>query len=153
MAVLTLLATAWGIYYARKQAHAADEQLREAEHIKEQTQTFVERQMREDDLWSEKYVRAGKLLCRLAERGVYNNTLYTRGRLDAVFQDLNVQTQIRSHLIEEHDGTVPCTMRTLDVTQLRLKAIRDLIDLVLNTVEDFRTRNPQGAKELGIDGK
>jgi hypothetical protein len=61
--VLAFIATAWGVYYARGQ-------LREAQEIRMQNQLFIENQTREDDLWSEKSVRASELLCKVAPRFV-----------------------------------------------------------------------------------
>lgn len=53
IAALALVATISGVYYARGQ-------LREAQRLQQQNQNSIENQKKEDDLWSEKCVRASR---------------------------------------------------------------------------------------------
>ena len=57
--VLAFLATLWGVYYSRQQ-------LNEAKRIREENQRFFEDQRKEDNVWSEKCVRASQILCAVA---------------------------------------------------------------------------------------
>jgi len=49
---------------------------------------------------------------------------------------------------EPTDGSY--TLRPIDISQLRLKANHDLIDLVLATVEKFKRQKTDEAKELRL---
>jgi hypothetical protein len=144
-----LLATLGGVYYSRGQ-------LREAEKVREQNQIFAEKQAREDDLWADKCVKAGTLLCQIADwdrpdffgGGAGKRAVYLGGNLEMLF-GRDVRKHILGQLIEkQNDNTY--TLRPIDVSQLRLKATRDLIDMVLATVEKFQKQKPGEAKELGL---
>jgi len=146
--VLALLATAWGVYYSRGQ-------LREAEKVREENQRFAKQQREEDDTWAEKYVRAGKLLCRIADADRFAifpakaaRVMYLGGSLGMLFGE-DVRKQILGQLIEEQNGN-NYALRPIDVPRLRLKATRDLIDLVLATLGRFQKEKPSEAKELGL---
>jgi hypothetical protein len=141
--VLALMATVWGVYYARGQ-------LREAQKVRKENQRFIENQMRDDDLWSEKSVRASQVLCVVAPRFVQGNANRPSGdALCLLFPDYVVRNRILSHLIEKRSGLV-YTMRPLDVSQLRLKPTRELIDLVLARIEEFKTQDSELANRIGL---
>lgn len=141
--VLAFIATAWGVYYARGQ-------LREAQEIRMQNQLFIENQTREDDLWSEKNVRASELLCKVAPRFVQGGPGRPSGdALCLLFPDYSVRNRILSHLIEKQSGLV-YTMRPLDVSQLRLKPMRELIDMVLARIEQLKTQDSELANKIGL---
>jgi hypothetical protein len=141
--VLALMATVWGVYYARGQ-------LREAQKVRKENQRFIENQMRDDDLWSEKSVRASQVLCVVAPRFVQGNANRPSGdALCLLFPDYVVRNRILSHLIEKQSGLV-YTMRPLDVSQLRLKPTRELIDLVLARIEEFKTQDSELANRIGL---
>lgn len=143
LAVVAILATLWGVYYARKQ-------LNEAKQIREQNQTFLERQQAEDNLWSEKYVRAAQILCLVAPRFLQGAANKPGGNsLDLLFPAFNTRNQVLSLLIEQKSGLV-YMIRPLDVTQLRLKPLRDLIDRVLNRFEEFKSAEQDFAKRMGL---
>lgn len=143
ISVLALLATGWGVYYARGQ-------LREAQRVREQNRDFIENQMKEDDLWSEKYTRASQVLCAVAPRSVQGSANRPGGdALCVLFPDYAVRNRILSYLIEKQSGLV-YTMRPLDVTQLRLKPMRDLIDLVLDKIAGFKAQDPDIANRMGL---
>src|SRR6267142_7103815 len=91
---LAFLATLWGVYYSRNQ-------LREAKKLRQENQTFIEKQMEDDNVWSEKYAKAGMLLCKIAGTVIVGNVHYTKGALSAVFRDEHVRKLIVSHLIEQ----------------------------------------------------
>jgi len=139
---LAFLATLWGVYYSRNQ-------LREAKKLRQENQTFIEKQMQEDDVWSEKYAKAGMLLCKIAGTRIVGNVLYRNGALTVVFHDENVRKLIVSHLIEQQ-GSHEYIIRPYDLPQLRLKPTRDLIDVVLATTEKFKEEQPDATKELGL---
>jgi hypothetical protein len=141
--VLALMATVWGVYYARGQ-------LREAQKVRKENKRFIENQMRDDDLWSEKSVRASQVLCAVAPRFVQGNANRPSGdALCLLFPDYVVRNRILSHLIEKRSGLV-YTMRPLDVSQLRLKPTRELIDLVLARIEEFKTQDSELANRIGL---
>jgi hypothetical protein len=141
--VLALMATVWGVYYARGQ-------LREAQKVRKENKRFIENQMRDDDLWSEKSVRASQVLCAVAPRFVQGNANRPSGdALCLLFPDYVVRNRILSHLIEKQSGLV-YTMRPLDVSQLRLKPTRELIDLVLARIEEFKTQDSELANRIGL---
>jgi hypothetical protein len=145
--VLALAATIWGVYYSRGQ-------LREAQRIREENKTFGEREKKDDDLWAGKYVRAATLLCKIADTDRFPAVFYPRkifylgGTLTAVFSE-DVCKQIVGQLIERQKDD-SYVLRPMDTSQLRLKATRDLIDLVLVTLERFQAEKPKEAKELGL---
>jgi hypothetical protein len=140
--VLALMATVWGVYYARGQ-------LREAQKVRKE-QRFIENQMRDDDLRSEKSVRASQVLCAVAPPFVQGNANRPSGyALYLLFPDYVVRNRILSHLIEKQSGLV-YTMRPLDVSQLRLKPTRELIDLVLARIEEFKTQDSELANRIGL---
>ena len=141
--VLALMATVWGVYYARGQ-------LREAQKVRSQNQLFIENQMRDDDLWSEKSVHASQVLCSVAPRFVQGNANRPGGdALCLLFPDYVIRNRILSHLIEKQSGLV-YTIRPLDVNQLRLKPMRELIDLVLARIEEFKTQDSELANRIGL---
>lgn len=140
---LALIATVWGAYYGRGQ-------LREARKVSMQNQKFSENQIQQDDLWSEKSARASEILCKVAPRFVQGGPGRPSGdALCLLFPDYDVRNRILSHLIEKQSGLV-YTMRPLDVSQLRLKPMRDLIDLILNRIADFKTQDPELSKRIGL---
>ena len=129
---------------------AADKQLREAERIQRESQTFVQEQMRDDDLWSEKCVRAAQTLCAIGPRFIQGAGSKPGGHaLVLLFPDYSLRNRIQSHLIEYKTPT-SYIMRPLDVTQLRLKPMRDLIDLVLKRIEEFKKEDPDYATRMGL---
>jgi hypothetical protein len=145
--VITLLIGAVTIYLAHGQ-------LREARRVREQNLTFVEKQMKEDNLWADKYFRAATILCKIADMdrlpmfGSSGRTVYLGGPLGALFSE-DVRKHILGQLIErQNDDTY--APRPIDTSQLRLKATRDLIELVLEKVEKSRTQKPNEAKDLGL---
>src|SRR5258707_221168 len=98
--VLALLATAWGVYYAHGQ-------LSEAIKVREENRKFVEQQQKQDDLWAGKYVKAGKLLCRIADTdrlAIFapraGRAMFVGGSLGMLFGD-DVRRHILGQLIEE----------------------------------------------------
>lgn len=143
IAALALVATISGVYYARGQ-------LREAQRLQQQNQNFIENQRKEDDLWSEKCVRASQQLCAVAPRFVQGNANRPGGdALCLLFPDHATRNRILSHLIEKQSGLV-CTMRPLDVNQLRLKPMRDLIDFVVARIEELKTQDAELAGRMGL---
>jgi hypothetical protein len=56
---------------------------------------------------------------------------------------------VLSHLIE-HKGGLDYIARPLDVSQLRLNPLRELIDLVLSRFEEFKAKDPDIAKRMGL---
>ena len=143
IAALALVATIWGVYYARGQ-------LREAQRLQQQNQILLENQKREDDLWSEKCVRASQQLCTVAPRFIQGNAVQPSGdALCLLFPDYDIRNRILSHLIEKQSGLV-YTLRPLDVNRLRLKPIRDLIDLVLARIEEIKTQDAELAHRMGL---
>jgi hypothetical protein len=143
IAALALVATIWGVYYARGQ-------LREAQRVQQQNQTFIENQKKDDDLWSEKCVSVSQQLCVVAPRFIQGNANRPSGEaLCLLFPDHVTRNRILSHLIEKQCGLV-YTMRPLDVNQLRLKPMRDLIDLALTRIEEFKTQDPELAGRMGL---
>jgi type II secretory pathway pseudopilin PulG len=148
ISILALLATAAGVYYSRGQ-------LQQADAARDESRRLIEQQQAEDNLWADKYLRAGTLLCRIGDTdrlGVFGTNkrtiVFPNGVLGMLFTD-NVYKHIMSQLIERQDDQ-SCAVRPMDVSQLRLKANRDLIDLVLATVENFQQQKPGEAKELGL---
>lgn len=150
ISVLALLATICGVYYARRQ-------LREAERVREQTKEFTDNQKRDDenqrrgdDLWAEKQVRVSLILCAVAPYSFQGDTKRPGGdALGLLFPDYAVRNRILSLLIEKQ-SVLSYTMRPLDVSQLRLKPLRELIDLVLNRIEEFKSQDPDVAKRIGL---
>jgi hypothetical protein len=71
------------------------------------------------------------------------------GTLGMLFGE-DVRKHILGLLIEQNGDDRTYLLRPLDTSQLRLKANRDLIDLVLVTVEKFQREKPRDAKELGL---
>jgi hypothetical protein len=143
LAVVAILATLWSVYYARKQ-------LNEAKQIREQNQAFLERQQTEDNLWSDKYVRAAQILCVAAPRFIQGGGNKPGGdALHLLFPDFNIRNQVLSLLIDKKSGLV-YMIRPLDVTQLRLKPLRDLIETVLNRFEEFKNEDQDFAKRMGL---
>jgi hypothetical protein len=141
--VLALIATAWGVYYARGQ-------LREARRVREENEAFIQRQMQEDDLWSEKCVRVAQVLCAVAPRFLQGNANKPGGdALCLLFPDYALRNRVLSHLIEKQSGLV-YTMRPLDVTQLRLKPMRELIDMVLKRIEEYKAEDADFATRMGL---
>jgi hypothetical protein len=145
--VLALVATIWGAVFSRGQ-------LREAKAIRAQNERTALVQMEEDNLWAEKQVRAATMLCRIADLdklpmfGSSTKIIYMGGTLSAIFPE-DVRKQILGQLIErQHDDSY--AVRPIDTSQLRLKATRDLIDLVLETIEKIRKQKPHQAKDLGL---
>lgn len=143
IAALALVATIWGVYYARGQ-------LREARRVQQQNQMFIENQKKEDDLWSEKCVRASQQLCTVAPKFIQGNASRPSGEaLCLLFPDYVIRNHILSHLIEKQSGLV-YTMRSLDVSQLRLKSMRDLIALVLTRIEEIKTQDAELVHRMGL---
>ena len=141
--VLALIGTGWGVYYARGQ-------LREAQKVREQNEAFINTQMKQDDLWAEKSVRASQMLCAVAPRFVQGGPGRPGGdALCLLFPDYRVRNRILSHLIEKQSG-LGYTMRPIDVSQLRVKPMRELIDMVLTRIEDFRIQEPDLAARIGL---
>ncbi|SRR6266478_2374685 len=145
--VAALAASLWGVYYSRGQ-------LSEAKKVREENRTAIEKQAKEDDLWADKYVKAGKLLCQIADWDRLNlfrgekRAIYLGGNLEMLFGK-DVHKHILGQLIEkQNDNTY--ALRPIDTSQLRLKATRDLIDLVLAAFDKFQKQKPQEAKELGL---
>lgn len=144
--VVAVLATLWGVYYARGQ-------LQEAQKIREQNERFAENQMKDDDLWAEKYIKAAQLLCKIADMDKPSlfgpaRVVYAGGPLRVIFAE-DVSKRILGQLIErQHDGSY--FPRPIETSQLRLKATRDLIDLVLVSMERFQAQKPNESKELGF---
>src|SRR6266850_3819837 len=144
LGVAALAATLWGVDYSRRQ-------LSEAKRVREENRAFAENQAKEDDLWSEKYVKAGTLLCQLADWdrlllfGGEKRAVYLGGNLEMLFGK-DVRKHILGQLIEKQDDNT-YSLRPIDNSQLRLKATRDLIDLVLATVGSFQKLKPDEAKE------
>jgi len=140
LVVLTLLATLWGVYYARGQ-------LREARSVREQNENFNEAQRLEDDLWAAKYVRAATLLCEIADLDRLSiftgprNFTYAGGALRAVFSE-SVCKHIQGQLIQRQNDD-SYALRPIETSQLRLKTNRDLIDLVLTKIEKMETLKRQ----------
>ena len=66
-----------------------------------------------------------------------------------LFPDYSVRNRVLSHLIEKQSGLV-YTMRPLDVSQLRLKPMRELIDMVLARIEQFKTQDSESANKIGL---
>jgi hypothetical protein len=86
--VLAFIATACDVYYARGQ-------LREAQKNRVQNQLFIENRIRENDLWSEKNVRASELLCKIASRFVQGGPGRPSGdALSLLFPDYSVRNRI-----------------------------------------------------------
>jgi len=144
--VLALVATVWGVFYSGGQ-------LREAKAIREQNERNATAQMKEDNLWAEKYIKAGNLMCRIADTDRFGfispaRVVYMNGALSALFND-DVRRQILGQLIDQQDDRY-FALRPIDIFQLRLKATRDLIDLVLATVDRFRKEKSGETKELGL---
>jgi hypothetical protein len=127
--ILALIAGVLSAFYGRGQ-------LREAKRVREETLKLSEKQKQEDDAWAEKHVKAGQLLCRLADMDK-TNLVARNGRyvmrqshsLEMMFGD-DVFRHILGQLIQQQDDQT-FALRPIDVTQLRLKANRDLIDSVL----------------------
>jgi hypothetical protein len=141
--VLAVLATLWGVYYSRQQ-------LKEAKRIREENQKLFEDQRREDNTWSEKCVSASQTLCAVAPRFVQGSTGQPSGyALSILFPDPSLRTSVLSHLIEQKSGLVYIA-RPLDVSQLRLNPMRELIDLVLSRFEEFKAKEPDVAKRMGL---
>jgi len=148
--VLALVATLWGVFYSRGQ-------LREAKAIREQSERNAAAQMEEDNLWAEKQIKAATLLCKLADTdrldlfggfGGKVKTLYAGGSVGMLFGD-DVRKQILGQLIEKNDDNT-YALRPIDISQLRLKATRDLIDFVLVTFKKFQKEKPKEAKDVGL---
>jgi len=141
--VLAFLATLWGVYYSRQQ-------LNEAKGIREENQRFFEDQRKEDNVWSEKCVRASQILCAVAPRFIQGSANQPGGHaLCLLFPDPSLRTRVLSHLIEQNSGLV-YIVRGLDVSQLRLNPMRELVDLVLNRFEEFKVKNADVAKRMGL---
>jgi hypothetical protein len=129
--VLAVLATLWGVYYSRQQ-------LNEAKRIREENQKFFEDQRREDNVWSEKCVYVSQMLCTVAPRFIQGSA--NRPGADALgilFPDPSLRTRVLSHLIEQKSGLVYIA-RPLDTNQLRLRPMRELIDLVLKKIRGIQ---------------
>jgi hypothetical protein len=141
--VLAVLATLWGVYYSRQQ-------LNEAKRIRKENQKFFEDQRREDNMWSEKCLRASQILCAAAPRFIQGSANRPGGdALGILFPDHGLRTRVLSHLIEQKSGLVYIA-RPLDVNQLRLNPMRELVDLVLNRFEEFKAQDADVAKRMGL---
>jgi hypothetical protein len=143
-----LVATLWGVYYAYGQ-------LREAKRVREENRTLAEKQAKEDDLWADKYVKAGKILCEIADwdrfklfQAGLGKHVCQNGTLSLLFSD-DIRRHILGQLIQKQDDNT-YALRPIDTAQLRLRATRDLIDVVLVTIEKFQKQKPEEAKELGL---
>jgi hypothetical protein len=130
-------------------------QLQEAKRVREEIRNLAGEQQREDDLWAEKFVKAGKLLCRMADMdglgmvfGPQRTVYFPGGSLGMLFGE-DVHKHILGLLIEQN-GDRTYSLRPLDTPQLRLKTNRDLIDLVLTTIDKFQREKPEKAKESGL---
>jgi hypothetical protein len=141
--VLAVLATLWGVYYSRQQ-------LKEAKRIREENHKLFDDQRREDNAWSGKCARASQALCALAPRFIQGSAGQPSGyALSILFPDPSLRTRVLSHLIE-HKGGLDYIARPLDVSQLRLNPLRELIDLVLSRFEEFKAKDPDIAKRMGL---
>ena len=144
ISVLALLGTLAGVYYAR--GH-----LREARRVREENDQAVARQRQEDDLWSGKFVGVAQTLCRVAPRFIQGNANSPGGDgLCLLFPDPVLRTRILSHLIEKQTG-LSYMMRPFDIAQLRLKPMRELIDLVLKRIEEYKVENADFAGRMGLE--
>jgi hypothetical protein len=70
------------------------------------------------------------------------------GTLSLLFSD-DIRRHILGQLIQKQDDNT-YALRPIDTAQLRLRATRDLIDVVLVTIEKFQKQKPEEAKELGL---
>src|SRR5258706_36408 len=74
--------------------------------------------------------------------------LFPGGSLGMLFGE-DVHKPILGLLIEQN-GDRTYSLRPLDTPQLRLKTNRDLIELVLTTIDKFQREKPEKAKESGL---
>jgi hypothetical protein len=119
ISILALVATAVGVYYSRGQ-------LREAKKVREDNRRLIEDQQREDDLWSDKYVKAGKLLCRIADMDrIGMKVHFLGGTLGMLFGE-DVRKHILGLLIEQ---------RTRPLTAASWRPLRRFPDHVLVLVK------------------
>lgn len=144
ISVLALLGTLAGAYYTRGQ-------LREAKRVREENDQAAARQREEDDLWSEKFASVAQTLCRVAPRFIQGNANSPGGdALCLLFPDYALRNRILSHLIERQTG-LTYMMRPFDMAQVRLKPMRELIDLVLKRVEEYKAENADFARRMGLE--
>jgi hypothetical protein len=84
-----------------------------------QNQLFIDNQIREADLCSEKNVRASELLCKIAPRFVQGGPGRPSGdALCLLFPDYSVRNRILSYLIQKQPNLESVLVKVLHESQL-----------------------------------
>jgi hypothetical protein len=88
-----------------------------------QNEFFIENQIREDGLWSEKNVRASELLCKVAPRFVQGGPGRPSGEHFAFFPRHRVRNRILSHLNGPQRSTLSSTQMLPDSSAMVITSL------------------------------